>query len=147
MTNDWTLEERPKRHRGAYKLEKREIPFELSRGKIGTYRQCPKCFLLEKACGLKLGMAAWLLNTNTDTLLKKDHDQYRGKEPHPIMVKPGLEHLIPFAHEDMEKWKDSRQFGATPNHFNTWHRESNILFGGGLDCIPSALVGHNPLIA
>ena len=89
--------------------------------------------MLEKACGLKLGMAAWLLNTNTDTLLKKDFDQYRGKEPHPIMVKAGLEHLIPFEHEDIEKWEASMQFGATPNHFNTWHRESNILFGGGLD--------------
>ena len=133
MDNDWTLEERPKRHQGAYKPEKRDIPFELSRGKIGTYRKCPKCFMLEKACGLKLGMAAWLLNTNTDTLLKKDFDQYRGKEPHPIMVKAGLEHLIPFEHEDIEKWEDALQFGLTPNHFNTWHRESNILFGGGLD--------------
>ena len=49
------------------------------------------------------------------------------------MVKAGLEHLIPFEHEDLGKWEQSTQFGATPNHFNTWHRESNILFGGGLD--------------
>ena len=136
MDSDWTLEDFTqirKRHRGVYKPELKDIPFELSRSKIETFVKCPKCFLLEKACGLKLGMASWLLNINTDTLLKKDHDQYRGKEPHPLMDKAGLEHLIPFEHEDMEKWEQSVHFGLTPNHFNTLHRESNILFGGGLD--------------
>ena len=134
MSNDWTLEERPKRHRGAYKPKLDDIPFELSRGKVETFIKCPKCFWMEKVAGVKPpSIPAFLLNTNTDTLLKKDFDQYRGKEPHPIMVKAGLDHLIPFEHEDMDKWEASIHFGSTPNHFNTLHRESNILFGGGLD--------------
>ncbi len=141
MDSDWTLEERPKRHKGAYKPELKDIPFELSRGKIETFIKCPRCFFMEKFQGIKPpGIPGFLLNTNTDTLLKKDHDQYRGKEPHPLMVKAGLEHLIPFEHEDLGKWEQSTQFGATPNHFNTWHRESNILFGGGLDDVWVELV-------
>ena len=41
------------------------------------------------------------LNINTDTLLKRDFNKYRGKGPHPFMVDNGLEHLRPFDHEDM----------------------------------------------
>ena len=137
MSTDWSEEDRTrqtKRHRGAYKPKLDDIPFELSRSAVEKYVQCNKCFWMEKVAGIKPpSIPAFLLNTNTDTLLKKDFDQYRGKEPHPIMVKAGLEHLIPFEHEDMEKWEASIHFGSTPNHFNTLHRESNILFGGGLD--------------
>jgi hypothetical protein len=137
MSNDWSEEDRTqirKRHRGYYKKELHDIPFELSRSAVERYVQCPKCFLEEKVYGIKPpSIPPFLLNTNTDTLLKKDFDQYRGKEPHPIMVKAGLSHLIPFEHEDMERWEQSIHFGLTPSHFNTLHRESNILFGGGLD--------------
>jgi hypothetical protein len=49
------------------------------------------------------------------------------------MAAAGLAHLRPFAHEDIEKWESSLQFGSSPNHFNTLHQETNILFGGGLD--------------
>ena len=134
MANDWSELDRQRRHRGAYNGYLEDVPFELSRSAVERYIQCPKCFFLEKFHNIKPpSIPQFHLNTNTDTLLKKDFDQYRGKEPHPIMVKAGLEHLIPFEHEDMEKWEASKQFGATPNHFNTLHRESNILFGGGLD--------------
>ena len=49
------------------------------------------------------------------------------------MAKAGLSHLRPFLHEDIEKWESSLHFGSSPNHFNTIHEETNILFGGGLD--------------
>ena len=121
------------RHRGTFKPDNQE-PYELARGKIENFLSCEACFWLERGQGVKFpGMPGFLLNTNTDTLLKKDFDAYRGKEPHPIMVAAGLGHLRPFAHEEMEKWEDSRQFGSSPNHFNTLHEETNILFGGGLD--------------
>ena len=134
MATDWTLEERKKRHRGVYKTELSNVPFELSRSVIEKYIKCQKCFFNEKLYGVKPpSMPGFLLNTNTDTLLKKDFDQYRGRESHPIMRLAGLDYLIPFAHEDMNDWEDSLHFGLTPNKFNTWHRETNILFGGGLD--------------
>jgi len=121
------------RHRGTFKPD-HPGPYELSRGKIEALIKCEACFWLERAKGVKFpGMPGFLLNTNTDTLLKKDFDQVRGVGPHPIMVAAGLRHLRPFAHEDLEKWVSSLQFGASPRHFNTLHHETNILFGGGLD--------------
>ena len=96
--------------------------------------KCPACFWLERAAGVKYpSIPGFLLNSNTDTLLKKDFDQYRGKGPHPIMESAGLSHLRPFAHEDIQRWENSLHFGASPNHFNTIHQETNLKFGGGLD--------------
>jgi hypothetical protein len=122
-----------KRHRGQFKPE-HPGPYELSRGKIENLIKCPACFWLERAAGVKYpSIPGFLLNSNTDTLLKKDFDQYRGKGPHPIMESSGLGHLRPFAHEDIERWENSLHFGASPNHFNTIHQETNLKFGGGLD--------------
>ena len=49
------------------------------------------------------------------------------------MIRNGLEHLVPFAHDDLERWMNALHFGASLNHFNTIHEETNILFGGGID--------------
>lgn len=121
------------RHRGTFKPN-HPAPYELSRSRVENFIQCKACFWLDRAKGVKFpGIPSFLLNTNTDTLLKKDFDQYRGKDPHPAMLAAGLGHLRPFAHPDIDKWENSMQFGASPNHFNTIHEETNILFGGGLD--------------
>ena len=121
------------RHRGQYKPENTN-PYELSRGKVETFVRCPACFWLDRAKGVHFpGMPGFNLNTNTDTLLKRDFDQYRGKAPHPFMVANGLGHLVPFEHEHLSLWETSLHFGLSPNHFNTVHEPTNILFGGGLD--------------
>ena len=86
------------RHYGTYKPGKEE-PYELSRGKIENLIKCEACFWLERAKGVKFpGMPGFLLNTNTDTLLKKDFDAYRGKEPHPMMVAAGKLKLVTLGH-------------------------------------------------
>ena len=91
------------RHRGAY-TPLHPAPFELSRGKIEMMKQCEACFWLEKKAGVKpIGMPGFNLNTNTDTLLKRDLDQYRGKGPHPIMQAHGYGDLRPFDHADLKK--------------------------------------------
>ena len=121
-----------KRHRGQFKLD-HPAPFELSRGKVEKFIRCKACFWLEKAKGVKFpGMPGFNLNTNTDTLLKRDFDKYRGKATHPLLENNGLGHLIPFEHEDLNKWTLSTQFGAA-GYFHTDHEETNIRFGGGLD--------------
>ena len=121
------------RHRGAY-YDDHPAPFELSRGKIEALIRCPACFWLEKRAGVKpIDMPGFNLNTNTDTLLKRDFDQYRGVAPHPIIDAFGLGHLRPFAHDQLNKWTSSTQFGASEEHFNTVHEPTNILFGGGVD--------------
>ena len=84
------------RHRGAYKPEN-DAPFELSRGAIEKLVKCDACFWLEKVKGIKAPQpAGYNLNTNTDTLLKRDFDAYRGLGPHPLMESAGLGHLRPF---------------------------------------------------
>ena len=121
------------RHRGAY-CDDHPAPFELSRGKLEALIRCPACFWLEKRAGVKpIDMPGFNLNTNTDTLLKRDFDQYRGVSPHPIMEAFGLGQLRPYKHNQLDKWVSSTQFGASEEHFNTLHEPTNILFGGGVD--------------
>ena len=123
------------RHRGIYKPERNE-PYELSRGRLEAFINCEACFWLDRVKGVKFpSIPGFLLNTNTDTLLKKDLDQFRGNGPHPIMSAAGLSQLRPFSHEDIGRWESSLHFGSSPNHFNTMHEETNILFGGGIDDI------------
>ena len=120
------------RHRGTYKPAD-PAPYELSRSAIEKAIKCEACFWLEKVRGVKTPkLPGFNLNTNTDTLLKKDFDAVRGKGPHPLMTAAGLSHLRPFWHEDIGKWADSLHFGAT-GRFHFDHPETNIRFGGGLD--------------
>lgn len=120
------------RHRGIFDPQN-PAPYELSRSAIERMVQCEACFWLEKARGVKTpSIPSFLLNSNTDTLLKRDFDAYRGKGPHPLMVRMGLGHLRPFWHEHIHYWADSLHFGAA-NRFHFDDPETQIRFGGGLD--------------
>ena len=122
-----------KRHRGKYDPTN-PSPYELSRSKIEDLHKCEACFWLEKKAGVKRpSMPAFLINSLTDVLLKREMDLYRGEEAHPWLANQGFSHLIPFAHDDLEDWTDSLQFGASSSKYNTLHEETNILFGGGID--------------
>ena len=62
------------RHRGTYKKDHPE-PYEVSRSQIQSFLNCPACFWMNRSKGIKFpGMPGFLLNTATDTLLKKDFD-------------------------------------------------------------------------
>ena len=117
------------RHRGVYKPENPE-PYEVSRSRIEAFINCPACFWLDRVKGVKFpGMPSFLLNSATDTLLKKDFNKYRDlQKPHPFMKRNGLGHLVPFQHEDFETWTKSLQLGL-----KTYHEKSNLIIGGGLD--------------
>ena len=121
------------RHRGTYKPENPE-PYELSRSKMEMFIRCEACFWLEKVAGVKQpGMPAFLINSLTDLLLKREMDSYRGKEAHPWVADQDYSHLIPLDHKNLEDWTDSLQFGASSKKYNTLHEPTNILFGGGID--------------
>ena len=117
------------RHRGLFKPEHPE-PYEVSRSRIEAFVNCPACFWLDRVKGVKFpGMPPFLLNSATDTLLKKDFNKYRDlQKPHPFMERNGLGHLVPFQHEDFETWTKSLQLGL-----KTYHEKSNLIIGGGLD--------------
>ena len=117
------------RHRGTFKLDHPE-PYEVSRSQIQSFKNCPACFWMNRVKGIKFpGMPGFLLNTATDTLLKKDFDKYRElQQPHPFMERHGLGHLVPYKHDDFETWTKSLQLGL-----RTYHEPSNLIIGGGLD--------------
>ena len=117
------------RHRGVYKPDHPE-PYEVSRSQIQSFMNCPACFWMNRVKGIKFpGMPGFLLNTATDTLLKKDFDRYRElQKPHPFMQRNGLGHLVPYKHDDFETWTKSLQLGL-----RTHYEPADLLIGGGLD--------------
>ena len=117
------------RHRGVYKPDHPE-PYEVSRSQIQSFMNCPACFWMNRVKGIKFpGMPGFLLNTATDTLLKKDFDRYRElQKPHPFMERNGLGHLVPYKHDDFETWTKSLQLGL-----RTYYEPADLLIGGGLD--------------
>ena len=75
--------------------------------------------------------ASWTLNETTDRLLKKEFDICREEQtPHRIFLENNLDHLVPFDHPDIEKWRDSLRAGLMSRHDNT-----NIILTGGVDDI------------
>ena len=117
------------RHRGTFNPDHPE-PYEVSRSQIQSFMNCPACFWMNRVKGIKFpGMPGFLLNTATDTLLKKDFDKYRELQlPHPFMERHGLGHLVPFKHDDFETWTKSLQLGL-----RTSHKPADFIIGGGLD--------------
>ena len=104
--------------------------FVLSRSRFDAYKTCPRCFYLKSNRGLmKPSTPGWTLNTLTDTLLKKEFDECRSqKKPHRIMIENNLHHLIPFQHEDIDKWRNSLS-GGLKHRF----KDTNIILQGGID--------------
>ena len=80
--------------------------FKLSRGKFSDFLSCPRCFYMDRVLGLaEPGMPGWALNSATDELLKKEFDECREKQiPHRLFKDYGLEHVVPFKHEEMDAW-------------------------------------------
>ena len=121
------------RHRGRFNPEN-PAPYELSRSRIENYLKCKACFWLEQLRRVKPPeIPSFTINTTTDILLKRDADAVRGRQTLPLWAAHGLDHIIPFEHEHLEKWTNSLHYGTNDTYFNTVHAESNIKLGGGLD--------------
>jgi len=90
---------------------------------------CKRCFYLDRVKGLQEpSMPGWALNTSVDALLKKEFDYYRErKEPHPIFKEYNL-NFIPYAHEDMDTWRNALSGGISYQDENT-----NLILHGGID--------------
>ena len=118
-----------KRHRSTFNPDN-PAPYELSRSRIENFVRCPACFYLQQVKAVPYpSIPGYNINEATDVLLKRDFDKYRGgPETHPFLKRLGMEHLVPFAHEDFEKWTQSMHFGAE-GRMNTVHEESNIKLG------------------
>ena len=104
--------------------------FKISRSKFSDFLTCQRCFYLDRVKGLDApGTPGWTLNETTDLLLKKEFDECRtAQKPHRIFTKYGLNHIIPFIHNDLDKWRDSLRHGLSIRFQNT-----NIILSGGVD--------------
>ena len=106
--------------------------FKISRGKFSDFLTCERCFYLDRVKGVvSPSLPGWSLNAATDELLKKEFDICRAnKTPHRLFKDYDLNHIIPFDHPDMDKWRDSLRAGLMSQH-----RETNIILTGGVDDI------------
>ena len=76
-------------------------------------------------------MPGWTLNETTDLLLKKEFDVCRANQTsHRVLRKYGLDQVVPYQHEDIDKWRDSLHHGLKIQFKN-----SNIILHGGVDDI------------
>ena len=104
-------------------------PFVVSRSGIDLFVRCPRCFYLDK----RLGTATppgypFSLNSAVDTLLKKEFDAHRVKGiAHPLMKKYGVD-AVPYAHEELDAWRDSLRRGI-----KFFHEPTNLTIRGGVD--------------
>jgi hypothetical protein len=77
------------------------------------------------------GTPGWTLNETTDLLLKKEFDECRSRQiSHRLFVANDLDYLVPFEHQEMDKWRDSLHHGLKARFGN-----SNIILTGGVDDI------------
>lgn len=106
-----------------------DAPFTISRTKIETFTQCPRCLYLDSRRGVPRPKGPpFALNSAVDTLLKKEFDLHRAKHTsHPLMKAYGIE-AVPFEHEKMEEWRDALKRGVS-----TLHEPTNFIVRGGVD--------------
>lgn len=102
--------------------------YKVSRSGIDLFLNCQKCFYLDKRLGVKRPPGfPFSLNSAVDTLLKKEFDILRAKgKPHPLMKKYKID-AIPFAHEDLDKWREN--FVGV----QAVHKKTGLLITGAVD--------------
>jgi len=106
--------------------------FKISRGKFSNFLTCQRCFYFDRVIGLdEPGTPGWSLNETTDILLKKEFDICREQQTaHRLFLEYKLDHLVPFKHPDINKWRDALHNGLMYQFDN-----SNIILTGGIDDI------------
>jgi len=104
-------------------------PYTVSRSGIDRFVECPRCFYLEKRLGIgRPDMPGWTLNTAVDELLKREFDTHRIKgSAHPLMKKYHID-AVPYAHEQLDAWRDSLRRGI-----QYFHKPSGLIIRGGID--------------
>ena len=119
---------------------KSDAPFALSRSKVELFRDCPRCFYLDRRLGI--GRPAGFpfnLNSAVDTLLKREFDDYRAKgKTHPLMAQAGI-NAVPHAHRELETWRNNFK------GVRTLHEKTNFELFGAIDDLWRDL-GSNELI-
>lgn len=106
--------------------------FKISRSKFSDFLACKRCFYMDRVKGLvSPSTPGWTLNETTDRLLKKEFDACREQQiPHRLFSRYGLDHVVPYKHENIDRWRDSLHHGLQYQIDG-----SNIVLHGGVDDI------------
>ena len=104
--------------------------WKLSRSKIDSFKECPRCFYLDNKLGTKRpSFPSFNLNIAVDELFKKEFDIHRkAKTTHPIMSEYSID-AVPFQHKNLDSWRDPF-IGIMHTHAPT-----KLLVSGGVDDI------------
>ena len=103
-------------------------PFKLSRSKLELFLQCPRCFYLDRRCGIgQPSGPPFNLNIAVDSLMKREFDYHRARsEPHALMTEYGVD-AVPYQHRDLDQWRHNF------HGVQVTHKLTNFLFFGAVD--------------
>ena len=98
-------------------------PFALSRSKVELFKDCPRCFYLDRRLGISRPAGfPFNLNSAVDTLLKSE---FKGSA-HPLMTQAGI-NAIPHKHPQLGAWRNNFR------GVRTTHEETNLELFGAID--------------
>ena len=105
-------------------------PFKLSRSRIDTFLNCPRCFYIDRRLGVDRPPGyPFALNSAVDALLTKEFDVHRAaKTQHPLMKTYGVD-AVPFQHPKMDEWREN--FKGVQYHDTKF----NFILTGAIDDI------------
>jgi len=103
--------------------------FVLSRSKLDTFMECPRCSYLDLRLGVsRVQGPSFTLNNAIDELFKREFDIHRADgTAHPMMKAYDID-AVPFQHEQLEEWRDALRRGI-----KTLHEPTNLTLRGGID--------------
>jgi hypothetical protein len=106
-------------------------PFRISRSKVDTFSECPRCSYLDLKLGVKRPSGpSFTLNNAVDELFKREFDAHRAKgTTHPLMKQYGVD-AVPFNDPRMDEWRDALRKGI-----GYLHTPTNLFLRGGIDDI------------
>jgi CRISPR/Cas system-associated exonuclease Cas4 (RecB family) len=106
------------------------VKWKLSRSKIDSFFECPRCFYLDNVLGTKRpGFPSFNLNIAVDELYKKEFDVHRKAGTKHLLMEQYNIDAVPFNHERMDTWRDPF-VGITHTHVPT-----GLVVSGGVDDI------------
>lgn len=106
-------------------------PFPLSRSKIESFVECPRCFYMDARLGTsKPSIPQFTLNSAVDNLLKNEFDLLRqAGEKHELMKLYNID-AVPLVHPDLAKWRDDAH---TYEGISVIHQPTNFKISGLID--------------
>ncbi len=103
-------------------------PFVLSRSKIDSFLNCPRCFYIDRRLGVGTPPGyPFALNSAVDHLLKQEFDIYRAEgTKHPLLEKYNVD-AKPAKREELDEWREN--FKGVRYH----HKPTNFIITGAID--------------